>query len=74
MHVQPFHFRILHPLEALSKSNRVNQVSKEKEDEHSLQDTGCVQESKRMSRRKFAITARKRINDLLKTNDLTVTF
>ena len=44
------------------------------EDGHSLQHAGCVQESKREPIRKAAITATKRINDLLKTNALTVTF
>ena len=44
------------------------------EDGHSSQHAGRVQESKRMPIRKAVITARKRINDFLKTNALTVTF
>ena len=64
----------LHPLEVPDKSNKVHQVSNEMEDGHSLQRAGRVQESKRVPIRKAVITARKRINDLLKTNALTVTF
>ena len=64
----------LHPLEVPDKSNKVNQVSNKMEDRHSSQHAGRVQESKQVPIRKAAITTRKRINDLLKTNALTVTF
>ena len=64
----------LHLLEAPDKSNEVDQISNEREDRHSLQHARCVQESDRVPIRKAAITARKGINDLLRTNALTVTF
>ena len=79
----------LHPLEVPDKSNKINQVSGANEDEHSSQHAGRVQESKdghssqhagrvqesqKVPMRKAAIIARKRINDFLKTDALTVIF
>ena len=63
----------LHPLEVPDKPNEVDQISNEKEDRHSLEHAGHVQESDLVPIRKTAITARKRINDL-RTNALTVIF
>ena len=53
--------------------NEVKQVSNENGG-HSLQHAGRVKESERAPTRRAAITARQRINQLLKTNALTVTF
>ena len=64
----------LHPLEVPDKSNKVNQVSGANEDEHSSQHAGRVQESQKVPMRKAAIIARKRINNFLKTDALTVIF
>ena len=66
----------LHLLEVPDKSNKLNQVSNKMENGHSLQYAGHVQESERVPIRKAVImvTARKRINDLLEANALTVTF
>ena len=63
----------LYPLEVLNQLN-FNQVSNKIKNGHSSQHAGCVQESERPPIRKAAITARKRVNNLLKTNALTVTF
>ena len=76
-------------MEVPDKSNKVNQVSGANKDEHSSQHAGRVQESKdghssqhagrvqesqKVPMRKAAIIARKRINDFLKTDALTVIF
>ena len=63
----------LYPLEVPDELNEVKQVSNEN-DGHSLQHAGRVKESERAPTRRAAITARQRINQLLKTNALTVTF
>ena len=63
----------LYPLEVPDELNEVKQVSNENGG-HSLQHAGRVKESERAPTRRAAITARQRINQLLKTNALTVTF
>ena len=63
----------LYPLEVPDELNEVKQVSNENGG-HSLQHAGHVKESERAPTRRAAITARQRINQLLKTNALTITF
>ena len=65
----------LYPLKVLDELNEVKQVSNENGG-HSLQHAGRVEESEITPIRKAAIiiTARQRINQLLKTNALTITF
>ena len=57
-----------------NKSNEAEHISDEKQDRHSSQHAGCGQNSDRVPIINVAITTRKRINDLLRSNTSTVTF
>ena len=70
----------VYPLEVPDKIQEVDQTLNDN-DGHSLQHAGHVKESERAPKesqrapiRRAALTARQRINQLLKTNALTVTF
>ena len=60
-------------MEVPDEINEVKQMSN-KNGGHSLQHAGHAKESEKALTRKAAITTRQRINQLLKTNALTVTF
>jgi len=64
----------LYPLEITDKSNQATPMININNDEGLVQRAGHTQEIKRLPIRQAAITARKRVNQLLKDNALTVLF